>query len=114
MRESLKLYTCKDDKMILEQLQMANSFGRRFVGLMGKTLEETEGLMIQPCNSIHCFFMKISIDVLFLDDELNVIHKIEGMKPWRISPIIKGARSVVEASEGAFEGIELGDKVYLA
>lgn len=100
--------------MVLEQLQLANSFGRRFVGLMGKTLDDSEGLMIKPCNSIHCFFMKIPIDVLFLDDDLNVIHKIHGMKPWRISPVIKGAKSVIEASEGAFADIQQGDQLYVS
>ena len=78
------------------------------MGLMGKTLNESEGLLIKPCNSIHCFFMKIPIDVVFLDKDSEVVHRIDGMKPWSISPIIKNATVVIEANAGALKEIKIG------
>lgn len=111
MMKVCKLYNKNDDTMVLNDLKLAETFLQRFLGLMGKTLEKSEGLMIKPCNSIHCFFMKIPIDVLFLDGDLQVIHKISGMKPWRVSPVIRSALAVIEGPEGAFNTIKLGDRV---
>lgn len=99
--------------VVLRNLKTADSFLERFRGLMGKTLSPGEGLWITPCNSIHCFFMKIPIDVLFLNSNLEIVHRIDAMKPWTISPLVRGAKSVVEASAGSFRGLNVGDKIQI-
>lgn len=111
--KTYKLKKTQGDEILLEDVKIADTFFKRLVGLMGKTLEKSEGLLIKPCNSIHCFFMKIPIDVIFLDETNHVIHKIEGMKPWKVSPIIKGSKAVIEASAGALHKIQVGDQVRL-
>ncbi len=58
------------------------------------------GLWIEPCNSIHMFFMKFAIDVLFLDSGGRVKRVLLALKPWRVSPIVFGARTVVELPAG--------------
>lgn len=98
-------------QIVLEKLCIADSFSQRLLGLMGKTLEEGEGLLIKPCNSIHCFFMKILIDVLFIDADNRVIMKLENMKPWTISPIVGHAQSVVEGNAGAFSEVNPKDQL---
>ena len=97
--------------IVLESMFIADTFWSRFIGLMGKTLNEGEGLLIKPCKSIHCFFMKISIDVLFIDADNRVIMKLENMKPWTISPIVRHAKSVVEGSAGAFKTVNPKDQL---
>ncbi|SFN95106.1 DUF192 domain-containing protein [Proteiniclasticum ruminis] len=101
----------ENGEVLLENLKEAQGFMGRFKGLMGKTsLPDNEGLRITPCNSIHCFFMRMNIDVLFLDENLCVVHTIFDMKPWRISKVIRGAKSVVEAESGVFQGkVKVGD-----
>ena len=38
------------------------------MGLLGRSeLAEGEGLWIQPCNSIHTWFMRFPIDAIFFD-----------------------------------------------
>jgi len=98
-------------EVLLSNLREANGFYSRFKGLMGKTtLQEGEGLRISPCNSIHCFFMRMNIDVLFLDEHHCVIHTIFDMKPWTMSKVIRGAKSVVEAESGVLRGkVKVGD-----
>jgi uncharacterized membrane protein (UPF0127 family) len=98
-------------EVLLKNLKEAQGFMGRFKGLMGKTsLPEDEGLIITPCNSIHCFFMKMNIDVLFLDEDLCVVHTIFDMKPWRISKVVKNSRSVIEAESGVLRGkVKVGD-----
>ncbi len=73
----------------------------RFMGLMGRSeLPFGAGLHIVPCNSIHTFFMRIPIDVVFLDRELEVVEVLPAMPPWRMSRVYFGAHSVLELPAG--------------
>ena len=65
-----------------------------------RELPAGRGLWIEPCNSIHMFFMRFAIDVLFLDREGRVKKVMLRLRPWRISPIVFGARTVVELPAG--------------
>lgn len=91
------------------KLEKADSFFKRFFGLMGrKALGEGRGMLLSPCGSIHTFFMKFTIDVLYLDERNMVLYK-ETIKPWRVGAIVKGTKKVVELRENAAEAIEKGD-----
>ncbi len=73
----------------------------RLKGLLGQSgLSQGQGLALKPCNSIHTFFMRFSIDVLFLDKQLCVIKLIPSMPPNRLSPIVWAGRLVVELPAG--------------
>lgn len=63
-----------------------------------------EGLHIVPCNSIHTFFMRIPIDVAFLDKDLRIVKVMPAMPPWRASSIYFSAKSVLELPAGVFAG----------
>ena len=57
------------------QLEIADTFLKRFLGLMGrKKIPEGQGLLILPCNSIHMMFMRFSIDAVYIDE--NFVVKI--------------------------------------
>ncbi|MBW8384265.1 MAG: DUF192 domain-containing protein [Youngiibacter sp.] len=98
---------------ILGNVEKADTFVSRFKGLLGReSLDSDCGLIIEPCNSIHCFFMKFPIDVAFVDKDNQVIKVIKDMKPYSLSPIVSGSRFVIEANSGAFEGkLKEGDKI---
>jgi len=50
------------------QLEIADTFLKRFLGLMGrKKIPAGQGLLILPCNSIHMMFMRFSIDAVYVD-----------------------------------------------
>ena len=90
----------------------ADGFWTRLVGLMGRPgLEAGEGLHIIPCNGVHSFFMRFAFDAVFLDRELRVVRCVEAMAPWRATPVIRGAHSVVELPAGtvAATGTRPGD-----
>lgn len=106
-----KLINKTNDKEVLSKLNRANTFITRFIGLMGKTINPNEGLLIKPCSSIHTFFMKMEIDVIFLDKNNQVIHKISNMQKRKISPVIKGAKSVIEGYPGVFDSTNVGDMI---
>lgn len=94
--------------------RIAKTFLTRFKGLMGmKDLERGSGLIIAPCNSIHMFFMKFPIDAVFLDKNNKVVYMVDNLKPWRVSKIVSGARSVLELPIGTIKssGTQTGDQL---
>lgn len=96
---------------------VADTFLKRFIGLMGKkNLETGSGLLITPCNSIHMFFMKFPLDIVFLDRSNTVLYMVAGIKPWRVTKIVNNAHSVLELPARAIEasGTQPGDTLEIA
>lgn len=94
--------------------RVADTMATRLVGLLTtKSLGEGEGLWIEPCNSIHTWFMKFTIDAVFLDKQNNVVKVCSRMKPWKLTSIARKARGVLELPEGVIEktGTQVGDHV---
>lgn len=89
-----------NDTIIADKALIADSFLSRFKGLMGrKSLEEGEALLLLNCSSIHCFFMKMTIDAVYLSDDMAVLD-IETLPPWSIGKRVKNAAHVLEISAG--------------
>jgi uncharacterized membrane protein (UPF0127 family) len=87
----------------------------RAVGLVGKkTLPDGEALLIRPCWSIHTWFMRFALDVIFLDRENRVVKASLNMGPWRMAAA-RGAHSVIEMKAGSLaEGdLQPGDQLIL-
>jgi uncharacterized membrane protein (UPF0127 family) len=93
--------------------RLADTFFTRLVGLLrDRHLEYGDGLWLVPCNSIHSLGMKFSFDAIFLDRNLQVVHLMSEMKPWRISRMILSAKSVLEVPAGLIHqsATQLGDQ----
>ncbi len=91
----------------------AEDYESRSRGLLGRTsMEKDEGLWIVPCPMIHTFFMRFPIDVLFLNRDNSVVRVIEDLKPWRLSPWVFRASSVLELAGGILKGsVKVGDAI---
>ena len=99
------------------EVRLATSLWARFWGLMGRrSLPDGHGLLIRPCSSVHMFFMRFPIDVIFLDREDRVVKIIPAMKPWRAALGGRGAHSALELNAGAAQsvGLEVGDTLTLS
>lgn len=98
---------------VAKTVRLANSFGARSKGLLGRAgLGSEEGLWIVPCGMIHTFFMRFSIDAVFLDRELKVRRVVENLVPWRLSPWVFSAHSVLELRGGVLQGsVREGDQL---
>jgi len=87
---------------ILKDIKLADDLVSRIVGLMfKKTLNDMTGLLITPCNSIHTFFMRFDLDILFISPSGEIVKVIRGMKPWRMSWIYFRASQVLELKGGS-------------
>lgn len=103
------------EKVICDRLEVADTFFKRFWGLMLKPCpKDGEGIIFYNCNAIHMFFMRYPIDVLFLDINGSILKIVDNLKPWKISSCTKSA-TVIELAPGFCTkiGIKLGDKVEL-
>ena len=100
---------------VCERCVVADSVLPRMRGLLGRSeLPPGEGILLRPAPSVHMFFMRFSIDVVFLDRDLRVVRVAADVGPWRLR-WGKGARQVLElaAGEAAARGIEVGDRLTL-
>jgi uncharacterized membrane protein (UPF0127 family) len=100
--------------MLADRTERADTVISRGIGLLGRgRLEHGEGLIIDPCKSIHMFFMRFPIDAVFVDRSGIVCHVVNSIRPWRASKYVRKAKLVVELPAGtlAATGTQLGDKL---
>ena len=80
-------------------------------GLLGRrALSQDEGIWLEPASSVHTWFMRFAIDVVFLDADRRVLRIVEAMRPWRMAAK-RGSRSVLELAAGgaARSGLKVDD-----
>lgn len=84
-------------------------------GLLGRDgLPSGHALVLAPCNSVHTFFMRFTIDVLFVRQSGEIVRMSLRLPPWRIALSLR-AVAVVELRAGAVEesGTTTGDVLAL-
>jgi uncharacterized protein len=111
----MKLMLNSTQKILCQNMRIANSFVSRTVGLIGTKKLDEEGLLIPRCNWIHTFFMSIPIDVIYIDGK-GVIRKIDSaLKPWRLGTPVWSATDVVEMPAGFAmqKDLRVGDTLHV-
>lgn len=110
----MKLF--RGETLLISDLEIANNLWTRGRGLLGRTgLKKDQALWIDPGNSIHTWFMKFSIDCVFVTKELQVVSVVEQISPWRWVGPQWGARSVIEMAAGtaAHWNLKKGDRLHV-
>ena len=105
-----------DGRPVCERCVVADTFWLRFRGLMGRAeLPRGEGMLFRPGGSIHMFFMRIPLDVLFCDRDLCVLRVAADLRPWRVAGA-RRAKVTIElaAGEAARRGVEAGTQLRVA
>jgi uncharacterized protein len=101
------------DTILATAAEVADTSEKRRTGLLKKQrLEPGEGLWISPCESVHTFFMKFAIDLVYLDKKKRVRKVRHSVVPWRLSACLS-AHSVLELPAGtaAHSGTKPGDQL---
>jgi hypothetical protein len=101
------------DTILADSAELADTSAKRRVGLLKHThLDAGQGLWIVPCESVHSFFMKFAIDLVYLDRARKVRKVRHCMEPWRVSACLS-AHSILELPAGsvAGTGTQAGDQI---
>lgn len=90
-----------DGLPFLDDVLYARCIGERMRGLLGKDgLPDGSAMLIEPCGSIHTFFMRFDLDLIFLDSKDRVVRVVTGVRPGRMAFGGFGAKKVLEAEAG--------------
>jgi len=89
--------------MVAGRVMTAFDSRARRTGLLDRgELPEGSALVIAPCSAIHTWFMKFSIDVVFVRRDGQVVKVRPDVAPWRISASLR-AYAVIELPAGTVE-----------
>lgn len=108
----IRLWNPRTGAVLARRVERARTPWARLKGLLGRNaLREGDALCIEPCSSIHTFFMKFPIDALFLRRDGVVVRAVASMRPFRATRFYPSAAMVVELPAGtlARTGTREGD-----
>ncbi len=93
----MKIFNQTQKNLLVSDLKIADTFISRLIGLLTRTsLNQGEGLLITHCQSIHMYFMRFPIDVVFVDRNNQIVGLVENIKPFRLSPLFLKASYAIE------------------
>ena len=101
----------------LDKIEIVDKFVGKILGLMGrKDFRGYNGMLLTNANSIHTFFVKFPIDVLFLDKNYKVVKTVENLRPFWFSPIVFRAKHTLEIPKGSIkkQSLEEGDEIKIS
>lgn len=105
----------KDGLVIVGKVELAMSLPQRIRGLLGRSdCPKGEAMLLSPCNSVHTFFMKFSLDLFFLDKDMCVVRIVRDVVPGKMVGGGIKARSVLESGCGWIgDSLSVGDRIQL-
>jgi len=100
----MRLINQTKNSILAEEVFFAETSLKRLKGLLGKkTFANGQALIIKPCNSVHTFFMRFAIDVIFVNKHHQIVQVIPGLKPFRMPRPYFRAAYVVELPVGVIK-----------
>lgn len=94
------LQNVRSGRVVASRIELALDSQSRRRGLLGRDeFEKGAALIIAPCSSIHTFFMRFAIDVVFVSRDGRVLKTYSTLVPWRMAFSL-GAFAVVELPAG--------------
>jgi uncharacterized membrane protein (UPF0127 family) len=109
----LRITNLTRNTVLGDSINLASTSAKRRTGLLKhERLAPGEGLWIVPCESVHTFFMKFPIDLVYLGKDRKVCKVRHRVKPWRMSACLR-AHSILELPAGAAQdtGTQPGDEL---
>ena len=105
-----------DSRVVCERCLVTDSPLTRMRGLLGRRgLESGEGLLLRPAGSVHTFFMRFPIDVVFLSRDGEVLKIAQALPAWRTAGA-RRAKMALELGAGEAErrGMRVGSRLDLS
>ena len=97
----MRLINQTKNTVLAEDVFIANTPFKRIKGLLGeKILLPDQAIILDPCNSVHTFFMRFAIDILFVDKDYKVVKALSELNPNKITRIYWHSSRVIELPAG--------------
>jgi len=112
----VRVFNVTQNTLIADNARLADTYISRLVGLLNRiSLSSQEALILTRCQSIHMFFMRFPIDVIFMDRNFLVVGVVPNIKPFQLSPLFLKAYYAVEAPIGTISATrtQQGDQLKL-
>jgi len=110
----VRISNLSKNTVLANRAKLADTFFSRLIGLLNRnSLDQSEALVITRCQSIHMFFMRFAIDAVFVNANDEVVGFVEGIKPFRISPLFFQSSYCIELPVGTIQKsrISIGDSL---
>lgn len=98
---------------LVSSAQVASGFFLRLWGLMfRKKIGTNQALIFYQAPSIHTFFMRFPIDIIFLNKQMAVKRIVHSLPPWR-AVFCPGAYITIELPSAKISQVkaQIGDKI---
>ncbi len=83
------------------RIRLADDLLGRLRGfLLRPAPEPGEGILLSPCQGVHMFGMRYPLDVVFIDDEGQIVRIYESLRPWRWTAVDRSASHALELPPG--------------
>jgi uncharacterized membrane protein (UPF0127 family) len=116
MKQTLCVFNRNRESFLGLRVAPADTLLTRLRGLLGKIgLKPGDGIWLVPSRGIHTIGMLFAIDLIYLDAANRVIHLVEHMGPFRISPIRIRCASILELKSRAIysSNTQIGDDLLI-
>lgn len=116
MVRTVEIRRAHDSALVASRCVIAETLSSRMIGLLGRRrLGEGEALWIRPCNSVHTWFMRFAVDVVFLGAKGEVLALAPNLSSFR-ARVCWPSKSVLELPAGTIDALGLvpGDRLLFA
>ncbi|MDI6774218.1 MAG: DUF192 domain-containing protein [Verrucomicrobiota bacterium] len=105
------------ERTLIGRVWVADRFWLRMKGLLGRNaLDPDQALFLAPCGSVHTFFMRFPLDLLFVTRQMRVTRVVWHVPPFRLVFGEAGSWGVLEMRAGWLhrDAVRVGDEIGLA
>ena len=100
--------------VLAESVEVAATAIERSKGLLGREcLDKGQGMLIRNASSLHTFFMRFPIDIVYADKQGKVLKSVAAVRPFRMVAAPLRSYYALELPSGAISGsgTRVGDRL---
>jgi uncharacterized membrane protein (UPF0127 family) len=112
----MRIINLSRNTILAEEAVVAKTLTSRLKGLIGRSsLAKGEGFIIPRCGSIHTFFMRFPLDVIFLNHHNHVVKLSREIKPFKLLDCPFRGKVTIELPAGTIKAssTDIGDRIEL-
>jgi uncharacterized membrane protein (UPF0127 family) len=116
MKRTLCVFNRNRESFLGLRVAPADTLLTRLRGLLGRIgWKPDDGIWLVPSQGIHTIGMLFALDLIYLDAANRVIHLVEHLGPFRISPVRIGCASILELKSRAIysSNTQVGDELLI-